>query len=165
MPTLIKWQTDTTTKVTVFAGAADAADDMVAKPTAKAALSAAIENTDGSQYAFFELHSQSQAASASGYFNLWIIRSLDGTTFEDGAGSTAGGTSTIPARPADMVIPVRDLSTTQQVVVTPILLLPPQDFKILLQNVTGQTLTTTTTSVPADATTSLFMISFNDEAQ
>jgi hypothetical protein len=166
MANLVKWKVDTTTRVAVFPGAAtDNAADLPGMVTAKAALSAAIENTNGSQYAFFELRQQTQAATASGYWNLWIVRSLDGTNFEDATGATSGGTPVIPARPADMMIPVRNLSTTQQVIVTPTVLLPPQDYKILMQSALGTTTTTATTSTPANAQCALFIIPFNDEVQ
>jgi len=166
MANLIKWNVDSTTKVNVFPGAAsDSASDMPGMVTAKAALSGTIENTDGSQYAMLELRQQTQAATASGYWNVWIIRSLDGTSFEDATGATSGGTPVVPARPADLVVPVRNLSTTQQIIVTPPFLLPPQDYKIFIQSALGTTTTTATTSTPTDATCSLFITMFNDEVQ
>jgi hypothetical protein len=166
MANLIKWNVDSTTKVNVFPGAAsDSASDLPGMLTAKSALSSAIENTDGSQYAMFELHQQTQATTSSGYWNLWIIRSLDGTTFEDATGATSGGTPITPARPADLVIPVRDLSTTQQIIVTTPILIPPQDFKVYMVSALGTTTTTAVTSTPTDATCSLFITMFNDEVQ
>jgi hypothetical protein len=166
MANLIKWNVDSTTKVTVFAGAStDSQSDLCSKPTAKTALSGTIENTDGSQYAMFELRSQTQASSVSGYYEVWLLRSLNGADFEDGTGTTSTETAVVPARAPDCIIPVRDLSTTQQILVTNIIPIPPQDFKVLVRNSTGQTTTATTNATPNSALCSMFILMFNDEVQ
>jgi hypothetical protein len=62
---------------------------------------------------------------------IWFVREADGTNYED------GGSSTIPARPADVVIPVRAVSTAQRIDVD--VVLPFAKFYVLLAHNTGQT--------------------------
>jgi hypothetical protein len=100
-----------------------------------------------------------QAAVASGYFNIWLIRSLNGSDFENATGHSTAASAVVPARPADVMIPVRAV-TTQQVVVSPPFLIPPQDYKVFVQNKLG---TTTTNSTGSE--NQLFMLTFNDEVQ
>jgi len=161
MPNTIKWKIDTTTKVTVFPGSSTQhANDLANMAYDSAAMSAStVENTNGSQYAMFELRVKPQAAPTAGFFNVWLIRSLNGTDFEDATGHSIAASAVIPARPADVMIPVRAVST-QQVVVSPPLLLPPQDFKVFVQNKLG-----TTTSNSTSSENQLFMLTFNDEVQ
>jgi len=161
MPNAIKWKVDTTTKVTVFAGTStQSANDISNMLTDAAAITAsAIENTNGSQYAMFELRVKPQAAPTAGYFNIWLVRSLNGTDFEDATGHSSVASTVIPGRPADVVIPVRAVST-QQVVVSPPFMIPPQDYKVFVQNKLG-----TTTSNSTSSENELFMLTFNDEVQ
>jgi hypothetical protein len=160
MANTIKWQVDTTTKVTIFPGTSTQhANDIANMVTDAAALSAAVENTDGSQYAMFELRVKPQAAVASGYFNIWLIRSLNGTDFEDATGHSVATSIVVPARPADVMIPVRAV-TTQQVAVSPPFMIPPQDFKVFIESKL-----TTTTSNSTSNENELFVLTFNDEVQ
>jgi len=154
MANKILWENATRTEL--FPGTSDAATDLKNKLNDDAALSAAVENTEGEQYVLFELRCRLQAGATNGYWNLWMIRSLDGTNFEDGAGGTS---PTIPARPPDLVIPVANTITTQQVVVMPPICAPPEDFKILLENKTGQSCTNT------DNENELWYLLFSDEVQ
>jgi hypothetical protein len=68
--------------------------------------------------------------NAGAYVNLWFLK-YDGTNYED------GGASVIPARAADVVIPLRAVSTAQ-VVILPEVPIPPGVWKVLASQVTGQ---------------------------
>jgi hypothetical protein len=57
------------------------------------------------------------------------------------------------------MIPVRAV-TTQQVVVTPPFMIPPQDCKVFIESKLG-----TTTSNSTSSENQLFMLTFNDEVQ
>jgi hypothetical protein len=61
---------------------------------------------------------------------VWLLNQVDGTNFED------GGAAVIPARPADVIIPVR-ATTTQRIIWLGYL--PPNLWKVLLSHNTGQT--------------------------
>ena len=64
-------------------------------------------------------------------FSIWFLRNIDGTNYED------GGTSVMPSRAPDLVIPVRAVTTAQRVIVCGYV--PPGKFKILIKNdSTGQ---------------------------
>ncbi|HBY60599.1 MAG TPA: hypothetical protein DEH78_12310, partial [Solibacterales bacterium] len=107
-----------------------------------AALTAAIENSNGNIWIEFLLRCRFGVSPTNGYWNLYIIRGHDigsGVAYEDGAGGT---TPTIPARAPDAVIAVR-ADTGQQLIHVPGILAPPEDFKILLENKSGQTTTNT----------------------
>jgi len=63
---------------------------------------------------------------------VWFLKTVDGSTYEDGSASVT------PARPPDVVIPVRAVSTAQLIIVQ--CRLPVGLFMVLLQNAgTGQT--------------------------
>ncbi len=62
---------------------------------------------------------------------IWLISTVDGTNYEDGSASV------IPARLADVIIPVRAVSTTQRIMV--IADLPPGNWFVVLGQNTGQT--------------------------
>ena len=68
-------------------------------------------------------------ASTAAY--LWFLQSLDGSTYEDGSASV------IPARPANLIVPVRAVSTAQSIIVQGYL--PPNTFYVLCSQNTGQT--------------------------
>jgi hypothetical protein len=64
---------------------------------------------------------------------VWFKRRIDGTNYEDGAAGTT------PARAPDLVLPVRNVTTAQRVILT--CMLPPGEFLTLARNdATGQTL-------------------------
>ena len=73
--------------------------------------------------------------------SLWILPSLDGTKYEDGAGTDPVAAIT-PARAPDFTFNLRDVDTAQLLVITG-LAIPPGKFKILLRNDsnTGQSFT------------------------
>lgn len=78
----------------------------------------------------------------------WFIKDLNSNDYEDGAG---GGTPTIPARPPDFFIPVRNVTSAQEVAVDRVghvlIRLPNCDFKLLVFNDCGQTISTGTLDV------------------
>jgi hypothetical protein len=104
------------------------------------AISAAYNNTigggsgDGYARARFTLNvTFSVAPAASTGISVWLLTSEDGTTYEDGDASTT------PARPPDIVIPVRAVTTAQQIARDAYL--PPGLLKVLAKNdATGQTM-------------------------
>jgi hypothetical protein len=62
---------------------------------------------------------------------IWFLGQVDGTNYED------GGSSVIPARRADLIIPVRNVSTAQRI--TAVAPLPPNIWFVLVAQNTGQT--------------------------
>ncbi len=68
-------------------------------------------------------------AGTSAY--VWFLGTVDGTNYEDGSATV------IPARPADVIIPVRAVSTTQRIIV--VADLPPGNWYVVLGQNTGQT--------------------------
>lgn len=66
--------------------------------------------------------------------SIWFLRTLNGTQWEDGSDA-----SVIPARPPDLVLPLRTVSTAQRVCRTAVL--PASNWRALLRNDgTGQAL-------------------------
>jgi hypothetical protein len=81
----------------------------------------------------------SGAVTANTAVNVWILRQVDGTNYEDNTDATT------PARNPDMVFPLRAVSTAQRVAL-PSIDLPPGLFKALVKNDgTGVTMNTTWT--------------------
>lgn len=72
------------------------------------------------------------ALTASTAAYIWFVRTADGTNYED------GGAAVIPAKPADVVIPVRAVSTAQRIEID-VVFLPFSKFYVLLAQNTGQT--------------------------
>lgn len=70
------------------------------------------------------------ALSSGAYVNLWFVK-FDGGAYED------GGSAVIPARAADVVVPLRAV-TGAQVVIVPDTPIPPGVWKVLASQVTGQ---------------------------
>jgi hypothetical protein len=62
---------------------------------------------------------------------VWLLTTVDGTNYEDGSASV------IPARPADVIIPVRAVSTTQRII--RVMMMPPGNWYVLVAQNTGQT--------------------------
>ena len=62
----------------------------------------------------------------------YILSDDDGSTFEDGAAAVE------PARRPDVIIPLREISGTQRVMIDA--LFPPENFKVLYLNKTGAAL-------------------------
>lgn len=82
---------------------------------------------DGALFARFELMVQFGTAPASGTsILLYLLRSIDGTNFEDGSASI------LPVRAPDVVFPLRNVNTVQRIIrEVPI---PPGVFGHLLRN-------------------------------
>lgn len=130
---LTKWSAYAAAKAEIFAAA-----ELKNLVTTAGKLSAAIDNTAGDQFAYLELLIDlATAATVGGYVELWFIKAIDGTTYESGADAV------FPARPADVVIPVRSTTDDSQVVSVGPVLWPQGLFKVLFRNSTGQTTTNT----------------------
>lgn len=104
------------------------------------ALGPEVNNEGGTILAGLELKIRC-ASSPTGYpgVRIFFITAPDSTNYEDGA---AGNPGTVPLRIADVLIPVRLVSTQQRIAVGPVVL-PNCKFKTLLYNGTGQALTNT----------------------
>lgn len=143
MPNIINWQQVAAAFVEAMAGTVDGAADLKNKLDQDAALSAAVENTNGHQWVRFVFRCKMQVSATNGFFNLWIIEGHDigaGVAYEDAAGGTS---PTIPARSPDVSLPILT-GTAQQVIAVPgIFLRCPEDFKILVENRTGQSCSNT----------------------
>lgn len=66
------------------------------------------------------------APSANAAVSVWLLRETDGTSYED------GGASVTPARPPDVVFPLRAVTGSQRIVRQ--VMLPPGKFKPLAKN-------------------------------
>lgn len=94
--------------------------------------------TAGAVYADAEYAAGGTASPlAGGFIELWLLRSLDGTNFEDGTAAIP------PARPADLIIPVRDGTAITPRAGASGLVLPPFSWKALVRNQTGVALPAT----------------------
>lgn len=71
---------------------------------------------------------------AGGFIELWLLRSLDATSYEDGSAAI------VPGRPADLIIPVRAGAAIAPRAGVSGLILPPFSWKALVRNQTGATL-------------------------
>jgi hypothetical protein len=142
-----KWSAYTQTATAMFAAA-----DLKNLANAAGKLSGtAINNVAGDQYAYIDLLIDlATAATAGGFVSLWFVLALNGSDYESGADAV------FPARPADVIIPVRSTTDDSQRVTVGPVLLPNGLFKPLFQNNTGQTTTNT------DSLTQVWFRSFND---
>lgn len=78
---------------------------------------------------YLHVRGSSTGFVANDFISVWFLRSFDGgSTWEDG-----DSTPTTPARPPDVIIPVRAV-TTQQNVVIPGIVMPPGHFKPCVKN-------------------------------
>ena len=145
---LIKWSAYASTATAMFA-----TTDLKNLATAAGKLSGtAIDNTAGHQYAYIDLLIDlATAATAGGYVGLWFIKAVDGSTYESGADAV------FPARPPDVLIPVRSTTDDSQRVTVGPVLWPQGLFKPLFQNSTGQTTTNT------DNLTQVWFRAFDDD--
>jgi hypothetical protein len=141
-----KWSAYTATKAAIFA-----AGGLKNIATTAGAISGAIDNTTGDQYADLELLIDlATAATAGGYIALWFVLALDGTNYESGSATV------FPARAPDLNIPVRSTTDDSQVVAMRRVDWPQGKFTVIFQNNTGQTTTNT------DSLTQLSFRSYND---
>ena len=82
-------------------------------------------------YADFALTMQFGAVPTAGYpVELFIVRSLDGITFDDTS-------SAPPAKAYGDTFPVRAVTTVQTIII-PMVELPPANFKVYIRNSSGQ---------------------------
>ena len=72
--------------------------------------------------------------SAGTGLSIWFLRTVNGTQWEDGSDA-----SVVPARPPDVVLPLRAVSSAQRICRTAVL--PASNWRVLLRNDgTGQAL-------------------------
>lgn len=104
---------------------------------AMSAASAAYASGGGYLLAEVELLATfGTAPTANTGVALWFLRAIDGTNYEDGSATVT------PARAADVVLPVRAVTTAQRT--RRVVLIPPGTFKGLAMNDgTGQALAAT----------------------
>ena len=144
----VKWSAYSATKAALFA-AADLKN--LATTAGKLSTASAIDNTAGHQYADLELLIDlATAAAEGGYVELWFLAALDGSNYESGADAV------FPARPADVIIPVRSTTDDSQVVTVKRIVWPQGLFKCLFRNSTGQTTTNT------DSLTQVYYRAYDD---
>jgi hypothetical protein len=143
-----KWSAYTAAKTALFA-----ATDLKNLTTGSGKLStaSAINNAAGDQLADLELLIDlATAAAAGGYIAIWFIKALDASNYGSGADAV------FPARPPDVIIPVRSTTDDSQVVTIAGVLWPQGLFKVLFQNNSGQTTTNT------DSLTQVYFRSYNN---
>lgn len=83
----------------------------------------------------FILPSTDLSGSPNPAINLWMLGTLDGTTYEDGTDSID------PAKAPDMIMPLRKVNGAQRVIAR-FLRTTPDKGKILFENRTGATILT-----------------------
>jgi hypothetical protein len=105
--------------------------------TGSAITASAIDNdTDHDMYADFELViTYGSAPTAGSLIELYVVRTVDGTNFEDG--STTG--PVVPASGFAGAFVLRAVTTAQRMIV-PGVAIPPRDFHVMVvAKTTGQT--------------------------
>ena len=143
----VKWSAYAASKAAIFA--TTELKNIVT--TAGAITATPVDNTAGHQYAYLEmLIDLATAATAGGYVELWFIKAIDGSNYESGSASV------FPARPADVILPVRSTTDDSQIVTVGPILWPQGLFKVVFRNSTGQTTTNT------DSLTQVSFRAFND---
>ncbi|HEY1505776.1 MAG TPA: hypothetical protein VGF92_15835 [Stellaceae bacterium] len=114
--------------------------------TTLSTLGAAFDNSvSGAGASFGDIYADVEfiagagySPTAGGFIELWLLRTLNaGTNYEDGSSSIP------PARPADIIIPVRNGTTITPRAGMPGLILPPGAYKPLARNQSGATLPST----------------------
>lgn len=99
------------------------------------ALATAVDNSDGDFWGAWELYLNTVDLSAQDNpaVYVYLVRSIDGSTnYED------GGSSIEPAKKPDIIFALREVNSTQRVIVDNVFF--PQDSKPLLFNKTGAAL-------------------------
>lgn len=119
--------------------------------TVQGALGAAVTGNTF-QYAQIELVVNSTGVLSVGdFFSVYLLRAPNGTNYEDGS------TTVTPARPADVVIPVRGVTNGSQRVTIDQVVLPPGSFTPLIFNLASTAVST--------ATSVLSYLPYNDQIQ
>lgn len=99
-------------------------------------IGSARDNTGNHAYCDVELDfaSLDLSAQTDPNYKIWFIRSIDGgSAYEDGSASVE------PARSPDVIIPLREVSAAQTVIIAGVPL-PNEYYKVLGKNDTGQAL-------------------------
>lgn len=94
--------------------------------------SVVANRTDLFQYAQFELNVTASVVPVGAYANVWLVNNL-GTGYET-------VTTASLARPADASLTLNVQQSGMQTVASPVMLIPPNDFKVAFQNQAGVTL-------------------------
>lgn len=106
------------------------------------AVGPAYDNTVNlDRYAYCDIVLASLAAAAGAYLQLYLVVSVDGTTYEDPASSTNPGTAQLVA-----TVSV-NASTSAKRISTRRFEIPPLKFKFVLKNATGIALGATLNTV------------------
>jgi hypothetical protein len=96
------------------------------------AVGTAFDNTvNGDQFGWADIVLESLTPAAGAYLELYLVQSLDGTTYEDAPSSTNPGTHMLAAR----VLVTTGAAAKR--IMTPLFLLPAGKFKPVLYNATG----------------------------
>lgn len=152
MPTNIFWSA-LGSSVVVIPGAGVGANLQNLANASNVLAATAFNNNNSAVYAMFTFSVRGASAfSAGGYMGLWFVKSADGSTYED------GDYNVTPARPVDVVCPVRAVSTQQVINIGPVVI-PDGSFKPLFTNQGGQALTNTS------GENTLAMATFTDQVQ
>jgi hypothetical protein len=103
--------------------------------TLGASFNNGFSNSAGYIYADVEFFAGANyTPTAGGFIELWLLRSIDGTNFDDGSATIA------PGRLPDVVIPVRAGASIRPRAVVAGVILPPGLYKPIARNQTGATL-------------------------
>ena len=94
--------------------------------------SVVANRTDLLQYAQFEFNVTASAIGSNAYVNVWLVNNI-GTGYET-------VTTASLARPADALLALNIRPIGTQTVASPVMLIPPNDFKVAFQNQAGVTL-------------------------
>lgn len=115
----------------------------LANNAAAISASAITNTTELDQYADFELVFQhGSAPTADTTHDLYLVRSVDGTNYEDSSSSRPPAMGSVGSF-------VCDNTTSAQRKVIPSILLPPGDHKIMLVNKSGQAMASSANTLKA----------------
>lgn len=89
----------------------------------------------------YELTLAAPSGAVSGAVFVWFLNSVDGTNYEDGSASI------IPARPANLIFPLRSVTSTAQRIILDQMPLPTGSFFVLLAQNSGQAFAATTNTL------------------
>lgn len=143
----IKWEAGPVSRSTVLTTELNALAN-----GAFSAVGSALDNTANSdQYGALDIVLSSLNPTAGAYLNLYLVQSLDGTTYEDAPSATNPGTHMLVAN-----VLVTTGSAAKRIM-TPWFYIPPGKFKFVLLNATNVALGATTNTVT--------LYTSNDEAQ
>jgi hypothetical protein len=117
------------------------------------AVGTAFDNTTNSdQFAAVDIVLASLAVASGGYLQVFVVQSLDGTTYEDPPTTTTGPGTHMLAATINLVA-----TTSAKRVMSPWFRIPPGKFKLVLYNGSGVSL--------ASSGNTVTLYTDNDEAQ